>query len=271
MTAYTPALQTEYEALFATATFRPEYAGAIVLVADRILAHLPRYQEVEHATGVPAYVVGAIHIREASGNFACHLHNGDPLTGRTTHVPAGRPVAGWPPFTWVTSAIDALTMPGQALDKWHDWSSGGICFVLERYNGFGYRNHGIASPYLWGGTTAYTAGMYVADGVWSPTAVNKNPGAMAIYKNLLARGTDTPPVPEPVHPDLRIGAAGPAVAELQRRLTALGFPCGVIDSQFGKLTDEAAERFMKASGIWPGVSVDGSTWNAIAHAEAEKG
>lgn len=74
-----------------------------------------------------------------------------------------------------------------------------------------------------------------------------------------------------VHPDLRIGAAGASVAELQRRLTALGFPCGAIDAAFGARTDEAAERFQKAHKIWPGVTVAGSTWNALAQAEADKG
>ena len=63
---------------------------------------------------MPWYVVGLIHTMESSGNFAAHLHNGDPLSARTTHVPAGRPKAGAPPFTWEESATDALTMQGFA-------------------------------------------------------------------------------------------------------------------------------------------------------------
>jgi lysozyme family protein len=66
---------------------------------------------------VPWELIAALHEREAGGSFKGHLHNGDPLTGRTYHVPAGRPAKGSPPFTWEASAIDALTMAPHSLDQ----------------------------------------------------------------------------------------------------------------------------------------------------------
>jgi lysozyme family protein len=57
---------------------------------------------------------------------------------------------------------------------------------LERYNGLGYRNKGIYSPYLWSFTNHYIEGKYIADGVWSATAVSKQVGCAAILKELLA-------------------------------------------------------------------------------------
>jgi lysozyme family protein len=84
-------------------------------------------------------------------------------------VPAGRPLAGHPPFTWEESAIDALMMLD--LHTWRDWSPAGTAYVWEAYNGFGYRlfHPQVNSPYLWSFTTAYgppesKGGKYIGDG-----------------------------------------------------------------------------------------------------------
>src|SRR6185295_5007793 len=47
--------------------------------ATLIIAGEQRYKDVEAATGVPWYFVGALHMRESSCNFNTHLHNGDSL------------------------------------------------------------------------------------------------------------------------------------------------------------------------------------------------
>ena len=153
--------------------------------AEYISANVARYGAVAQIVGVPWWWIGCIHQLEAGGNFHCHLANGDPLTARTVHVPAGRPLTGTPPFTWEQSAIDALlfeglshgmiTDPVSALDR------------AERYNGLGYRNRGLPSPYLWSGTNQYTSGKFVRDGVFDPHAVSDQPGVaalmMALQKN----------------------------------------------------------------------------------------
>lgn len=183
-------LAREYEAIFAGAAIRPERLQEVRATAARLAAEpaWSRYRAVAGRTGVPPHVVGIVHSLECGGSFAGHLHNGDPLAGRTVRVPAGRPAKGAPPFRWEDSAVDALGLQG--LDRWQDWSVAGVAFVLERYNGFGYRNRRppVPSPYLWSGTTAYVSGKYVADGVWSATAVSRQCGGMALLRVLLDTG-----------------------------------------------------------------------------------
>lgn len=182
--SFTDALSREYCETFARAGIRSERLDEVRRIADRIFndAGMKRYQAVSVATGVPAHVVGIIHSLECGLDFHSHLHNGDPLTARTVQVPAGRPAAGQPPFAWEESAVDALTL--KKLQHWTDWSVAGIAYVLERYNGFGYRLYHpeVPSPYLWSGTAAYTAGKYVADGHWSATAVSRQCGGMALLR-----------------------------------------------------------------------------------------
>jgi len=181
-------LREEYQKLFDNATIKPDWEEKVKSIADKICSEKSRYHKIQEAIGVPWYVVAIIHNMEASGNFSCHLYNGDPLTDRTYHVPKGRPVSGSPPFTWEESAIDALNYDG--LNKWEDWSIPGILFNLEKYNGWGYRIHhpGVKSPYLWSGTSVYSQGKYVADGKFDSTAVSSQVGGAAILKILEKQG-----------------------------------------------------------------------------------
>ena len=103
----------------------------------RVVAGQARYETVSAATGVPWFVIGIIHSLEGSSNFKTHLHNGDPLTARTIHVPKGRPITGQPPFTWEDSAVDALKFDNLAGST--KWSLPSTLFRLEGFNGFGYR------------------------------------------------------------------------------------------------------------------------------------
>lgn len=158
------------------------------------------YWQVEKATGVPWLVIAAIHYRESNQNFRCHLHNGDPLTSRTLHVPKDRPVAGMPPFTWPQSAVDALA--GRA--KPFDWDVGGALEFCERYNGLGYRNKLIASPYVWSGTDRYVSGLFVADGSLDPDRKDPRPGVAALYKTLGSFGIALDFTVKSVQPNISI-------------------------------------------------------------------
>jgi len=86
--------------------------AAVEKIAARSVANKARYEAVGEQVGTPWYVIAAIHNLEAGQRVTTHLHNGDPLSGRTTHVPAGRPRTGAPPYSWETSAIDALKVQG---------------------------------------------------------------------------------------------------------------------------------------------------------------
>ena len=174
----------QYQALYDTMTIRPERAQLASAIALKIKSVLPKYQTAAGATGVPVVFIAITHSMECSSNFNKHLHNGDPLTARTTHVPAGRPVKGEPPFTWTDSAIDALQL--LKLDEIKDWSIPNMLLTFERYNGMGYQKRGINTPYLWSWSNHYLVGKYGADGKFDPQLVSQQCGAAVLLKLLLA-------------------------------------------------------------------------------------
>lgn len=170
-------------------TCRITHPEKVDVVINRMVANKNKYEPVVKATGVPWFFIAIIHMLEVSGRFTGHLHNGDPLTARTKNYPPGRPKSGQPPFTWEESAIDALTGEGLAGtgDKRLTWNLSNILERMERYNGLGYRNKGMASPYLWAGSQHYTKGKYVADGKFDPEAVSKQIGGAVILVRMFDR------------------------------------------------------------------------------------
>lgn len=181
-------LRTEYLRLFSACEVVPARLGEVEAVSARMMEARFRYKAVGYGLGVPWWFIGAIHSLESQFDFSRHLHNGDPLSARTIHVPRGRPTAGAPPFTWEESAADALILEG--LDRWSDWSIPGTLFQLERYNGWGYRlfHPTVLSPYLWSGSQHYTRGKYMGDHRWSHTVVSTQVGAAVLLKALHADG-----------------------------------------------------------------------------------
>src|SRR6187399_3332548 len=123
------ALREEYKHLFETCEIRPIRRAAVDTITNNILSNKARYLAAGNPLRIPWYFIGFVHSLESSLSFKKHLHNGDPLTARTVQVPAGRPVAGTPPFTWEESAVDSLTF--QRLDRVTDWSLAGTLFQLE--------------------------------------------------------------------------------------------------------------------------------------------
>lgn len=179
------ALRGEYQALYDSAVIRPERLRSVDDRVNRLAASEARYRSVADPLGVPWHVVAIVHSLEGGG-FGAHLHNGDPLTARTTHVPVGRPVAGNPPFTWEESAIDAIRSRGWSGAT--DWSVPGTLYQLEKYNGFGYRPLGVPTPYLWSFTSQYSRGKFTSDGQFDPNAVSAQVGAAALLKRMAERG-----------------------------------------------------------------------------------
>lgn len=185
---YTDQLQQQYSDLFGTCVVGANRIATINSIISRILPYQARYQAVGVPLGIPWYFVAVIHNMECSLNFNCQLHNGDSLTARTVHVPAGRPVNGQPPFTWEESATDALTFEGFASQA--DWSLPRTLYRLEAYNGFGYRRQAppINTPYLWSFSNHYTGGKFVADGSYDPNAVSGQCGAAIILSQMQQNG-----------------------------------------------------------------------------------
>jgi lysozyme family protein len=181
-------LGPEYEAWFAALTIRPENLSQVTFAVNQLIGNKSDYQKAAQATNdkLPWGFVGVIHGMECSFNFAGHLHNGDPLIHRTTHVPKNCPVNGTPPFSWQDSAVDALTLKGFKQET--NWSIPRMLYLLEKYNGFGYRFEQLPTPYLWSFSNLYSKGKYVADGVFDPEAVSKQCGAGVMLKALQNRG-----------------------------------------------------------------------------------
>jgi lysozyme family protein len=151
---------------------------ARALVAPAAKAH---YLAVQNVTGVPWYFVAVVHEREADQIWTANLAQGDPWDKVSVHVPAGRG-----PFkSWSDAAIDALTNcpPFAARNK--DWTIGPLLTWLERYNGLGYAERGLPSPYVWAGTDQYSRGKYVADGVFNPNIVDRQPGCAALLMTMM--------------------------------------------------------------------------------------
>lgn len=179
---YSSQLQNEYQQLFDTCRITEKKYPEIDRCLENILGARDRYEAVAKNTGIPWYFIAIVHQMECSGKFSGHLHNGDPLTARTKHVPKNHPKNGNPPFSWEDSAEDALKL--RKLDQWSDWSVPGILFQLEGYNGFGYRKRKLYSPYLWSYSNHYQKGKFVADGRYDSNAVSKQIGAAVLLRRL---------------------------------------------------------------------------------------
>jgi lysozyme family protein len=181
-------VRDEYSNLWAEMAIRREKLPQVDSIVERIVRHKEAYRSVERLTRIPWFAIATIHNLEAGGDFNRHLHNGDPLTARTVHVPAGRPPSGNPPFTWEQSAVDALEYDG--LTQVTDWSTEHLAYLFEGFNGWGYRLYHphVKSPNLWSFSNHYTRGKYVGDGQWSETAVTRQCGAMVLLKRLQEKG-----------------------------------------------------------------------------------
>lgn len=157
----------------------------------RITQYRARYEGVaaRFSNGLPWFGIALLHTMECDLDFTAHLHNGDPLTARTVHVPIGRPFSGQPPFSWEDSAFDAMCYDGW--QRWQDWSLAGLLYRVEAYNGWGYRDPRIAipTPYLWAGSQHYQSGKFVGDGKYDPHFISRQIGAAVILHALCDAGT----------------------------------------------------------------------------------
>lgn len=172
-----------YRELWATCEVDPAKTYVIDrYVIDNIIVNIDRYNKVSDLTGVPWFMVAAIHYKECSGDFSKGLHNGQPWNRRTTIVPIGKG-----PFnSWEEAAVDALEdKVNWLLDIIGGYNVEGILYFLERYNGPGYYHRGINTPYLWAFTNHYHKGLFVSDGRFDSEAVSKSPGCCAIFKRLI--------------------------------------------------------------------------------------
>jgi lysozyme family protein len=178
-----PTTPEAYNDAFWGAALRPEWIKPLDAGLSKITEARPRLEKIAQSTHTPWYVIGVFWLLETGGSFTSHLHNGDPLTGPTVHVPAGR---GWPPppgaDAWEYSTADAISL--YHLDHLDGLQVGEILARLERTNGMGYQKRGSFSPYLWAGTDLYEKGKFVGDHQFDPEATSRQLGVAALLRRL---------------------------------------------------------------------------------------
>ncbi len=171
-------------------------------VASRLAAPAAkaRYQAIEAKTGVPWFVIAVTHQRESSQDWSRSLAQGDPWNKKSTHVPKGR----GPFASFEDAAIDALKNCAPYAARNTDWSVGGLLTMLEQYNGLGYFNRSLPSPYIWSGTDQYIKGKYVADGKFDPNVVDKQLGCAGLLLAMME-----------IDPSIGFGAPNPVVVAIK--------------------------------------------------------
>lgn len=209
-----------YLNLWNAATILPAERSSADKAARYIIAHLDRYEAVAKRIGKPGIgpLIGALHWREDSGNFAGVLHNGEHIigTGRKTRLePPGR----GPFATWEDAAVDALVLKGwQKITDWNlieRW-----LYQAEPFNGWGYfLYHNENSPYLWAATSKQQRGKYTSDGHFDPDAWDQQLGVVAILKAIFAIDPSLAPKKTTPVTTIAVSTVGTAVAAAGSALT----------------------------------------------------
>ncbi|PWU01458.1 MAG: hypothetical protein C5B52_07275 [Bacteroidetes bacterium] len=242
-------LANDYEHLFDICRINPGKYQFVTNTISDIQGNETRYQNLGNRLGIPWYFIGIIHYMEASLDFNCHLHNGDPLAARTVNVPFGRPADSNPPFTWEVSAADALQL--MKLDKWSDWSIPGILFQFELYNGMGYRRRGINSPYVWSFSNNYSRGKFTSDGIFDPNAVSKQCGAGVLLRRMKELQLITDPTTDRIATIKNLGsqvAYSGAYSDKAEQLQILLNSVGATLRVDGEAGDKTSQAYKNISG-----------------------
>lgn len=143
-----------------------------------------RYEAVAKKAGVPAKLIAALHWRESTGDFSTYLHQGDPLGKQAVNEPNDIPIFK----TWEPAAEHALGQKSGIQKSYKidedTTDEAALASYAERYNGLGYFNKGVASPYAMSGTDQYKSGKYVKDGPkgWRPNVKDGQLGVLAMLR-----------------------------------------------------------------------------------------
>lgn len=272
------ALKGEYGRLLDTVKLTR--ADAAMSAARKVIANKTRYIAAAGNT-VPWALIGVLDLRESDCDPKAALGQGDPWNRVSTHVPKGKG-----PFdSWVDAAkyyihYDGLDDPPAPYDMVT------ACYMGEKWNGWGYRNKGIFSPYLWAGTNQYTRGKYVADGEYSSSAVDQQLGIIPVLYQMVAIdpsayiGANFPPPsgePAPTVPDAapydetgtkwiqsRLNVIMVALSDNPESLNLLR-----VDGSYGRLTRGVVRDFQTYVGL-PADGQAGLATTAAIDAELAK-
>ena len=240
-------LQPEYIALLAVCRITRQ--NEVFIAATKVRAALPRYVEASALTGAPALFIGALDYRESDCNPDCGLGQGDPWDKVSVHVPKGcGPFKSWADAAHFYWNHDDMGSSGP-------WTMPLVCWKGELWNGFGPRDHGRRTGYLWSGTNLYDdgppgGGKYTADGVWSSGTYDRQIGIIPIIMQLAEW-----------LPDMAI-AGTPSGAPIARPTAVTSTPAGVHNATW-------IQQFLNRLGTDPPLVVDGSYGRMTARAVRE--
>jgi lysozyme family protein len=223
---FTDVAKRGYGNLWARAVVQPWAVAALNGICNKLISNRSRYAAIEKEIGVPWWFVAMVHERESSCDFTTYLGNGDPLSEVTHDVPRGR----GPFHSWEAGAIDALKLQG--LDKVKDWSIPAALYQFEAYNGWGYDERGINSPYVWSFTNLYTSGKYKEDDVFYASVVDPQPGCAAMLKIMLTLIPDLIPVITQEAPPMTTPVSIPTAPTPANSTAGLNLSTGQIISSF---------------------------------------
>jgi Uncharacterized conserved protein len=135
------------------------------------------YKKIEEITEVPWIFTALIHCMESNFNFKFSLQDG------CTSVVTIK--------DWVEDAIAVLKRKFDPIDFSDSNPSSLIYQILynaEKWNGWGYAERGIDSPYLWSGSAfGEGLGKFVRDGVYDPNVRSEQIGfASMLHTGILA-------------------------------------------------------------------------------------
>jgi lysozyme family protein len=254
------ALRPEYESLLARMVVTRQ--REVDQVAGKLLAFVTqgRYAEVSAQLGIPQILIATSFERESSSNFNDSPAQGDPWRQVSRNVPRGR----GPFASWKDAAIDAYKLDGLDQVGTGNWTWARFCYEGELFNGFGYRAHGVHTPYDWAGSNDYVTGKYVRDGVFDMNHADTQLGIVPVARAMVAampsldipgwpaRGTavvgaSDPPQPAPVGVGGEIGNHD--AAWVQQSLNKLGFGPLQVDGNYGRRTRAAVLAFQQAHGL----------------------
>ncbi len=182
-------LYNKHKELLSSLSVKPAQNAQLQAAIGAIKHNWSRYKTVEKATGLPAALIAGIHYREASFSFNTKFHNGEALhidgTVARQYYPYVKPFK-----TWEESAIHAINTMKKRQQEGFGLTAtskdlGKMAAFAEMYNGLGYHNKNLVSPYVYGGTNKYEQGMYVADGKFNANVSDKRLGVIPIVQALL--------------------------------------------------------------------------------------
>ena len=268
------ALEPEYNNLLAR--MRITRHAEATIIAGKLLQFVKegKYAEVSEKLGIPQLFIATSFEREASSDFRLSPAQGDPWNEVSRHVPKGL----GPYQSWMASAISTYT--SERLDQIgkENWTWARLCYEGELFNGFGYRAHGVHTPYDWSGTSNYARGKFTGDHRFDFTVADQQLGIIPVARIMASTMSEIdipgwpsqigtpPPIPQPA--PIGIGGGEHDTAWIQDALNkALHLdPPLAVDGSYGRRTKAAAVEFQQAHKL----VVDGLVGPATM-AELKKG